>query len=168
MKDNRILLIGIGILYYLVIITYAFNFHDLIRILLLNIANVPPLLIKLLIEIIYITTGVLGTLLFFKLLKHNHLKSQKIFISLFILYILGQLIQFVYPIYLYRIDSVIFRNNLSSYYDLLQSNLLYSSMNVIRSIILDIILVILFYRNRNLILSMDLKHDDISEIGKMN
>lgn len=166
MRDNRILLICIGVLFYLTALTYAFIFQEILRVLILNLENVPHLLVKILTEILYVLVIVVAVMLFFKTLKTDFLSSKKLFFGLLILYIGGQLFQFLSTSFLYRFNSDMFWDNSSEFYHFIRNDWMLSSLGTVRSIIVDFIIIILLYQNRHLVLNLDSAENEIQDIGK--
>lgn len=163
--DNRILLIGIGVVFYLFLTTYAFLFQDWIKLIALNIGGIPAIPLYFFLELFYFIVCVVFSFLFLQILKRKQIPSKKIFIYLVAFMAFGQILQFVtYPILNLLRSSDYFENS-SNFYTEIQNNYMFSTIIPIRALLLDLFLILIFYKNRNLILKIDSEPQEIEKIG---
>jgi hypothetical protein len=164
--DNRVLYIGIGLVFYLFLTTYAFLFQDWFRIIALFLGGFSPIPLFIFKELVYLIFCILVSFLFLNYLKKNKNSSQKLFVHLAIFMVIGQILQFItYPI-LNMIETEEYAINYIEYSEATRSEAAFSIISPARFLVLDILLIFLFYKNRNLLIQLDPNSEEIETIGK--
>ena len=163
--DNRFLFIGIGVIFYLFITTYAFLFQDWTRLLAINFAEIPSIALFFFIQIIYLSTIILFSFLFQSKLKNGKTNSKKLFIQLAIWMVVGQFLQFITYFIFDLIETSQYLDRLVAYSEAIRNEYALGWVSPGLSLIVDFFLIYFFYKNRNSILNLDAKTDDFEKIG---
>jgi len=163
--DNRFLLIGIGVFFYLFITTYAFLFQDWTRLLAINFTEIPPVALFFFIQIVYLSTIILFSFLFQSKLKNEKTNSKKLFIQLAIWMVVGQCLQFVTYFIFDLIETSQYLDRLVAYSEAIRNEYALGWVSPGLSLIVDFFLIYFFYKNRNSILNLDAKTYDFEKIG---
>lgn len=164
--DNRFLIIGMGVVFYLFLTTYAFLIQDWIRLVALNFNGVSPIALFLSIEIIYISICVLLSFYFVQILQRKSYQAKKLFIGLAIGMLVGQVLQFLTHMPFNPLKSDLYFENLNFYYEGIRTEYVLNAISPIRALLIDLFLILLFYKNRNLVLNLDSNQTDMEDIGK--
>ncbi len=165
-STKPILLLGIGIFFWALGATFAYLFQYIFRNVLFLIGGIAPLVNLLLNEILYLSVFV-G--LFFCLLQL--LKSGKTNLSLLFywsigLVIFGQILQFLAPMFMSRINDESFWVNSSAYSELYGINIVAPVISGIFNLSQYGVLGWLVYKNRNLIIKTEASNSEINDIGQ--
>lgn len=164
--DNSFLIIGIGVVFYLFLTTYAFLIQDWIRLVALNFNGVSPIALFLSIEIIYILICVLFSFYFVQILQRKSFQTKKLFIHLAIGILVGQILQFLTHMPFNPFKSDLYFENSNLYYEGIQTEYVLRIISPSRALLVDLFLIFFFYKNRNLLLKLDSNQNDMEDIGK--
>ena len=165
-SQKPILILGIGIFFYLATASMAYLFKESLRILLLNRGGFPPLVIKLVIESVYVMTYIIGIFALLRVLKSTFIRFDKLFFILILLLALGQILQFVITQFTFDLYTEEYFANVSDYYDFFKINYWYHALDAGFEYFMYIILGLIIYKNQDLILKSESQVSDISEIGR--
>jgi len=163
--DNRFLIIGIGVVFYLFITTYAYLFQEWTRLFALNFANFPSIPLFFFIQFVYVLTIVLFCFFFQSKLKKQKLNSKKLFIQLAIAMIVGQFLQFISRFVFDLFTTPEYWDRLIAYSDEIRSDYALGSIAPSLSLLIDLFLIYFFYKNRNLLIQLDANSEEIETIG---
>lgn len=161
-NNKPILLLGIGIFYYLLAATFAFLIQNSLRDLFFNIGGIHPHVNLLICEIIYLAVFILGIFGLLHMLKYKNPNLVKLLFIMIGMVILGQILQFLGPKINSKIHSDNYFPNSSDYYTYLGDNLFTQILIGAFNLLLYISMGYIIFLNRNLILQ---KNDSIEEIG---
>lgn len=160
-----ILILGVGIFFFLAVSSIAFVPKDLFRRFLIMNGSFDPILVMILSELIEIIIYVVSAFGLIKIMKNRSLSVERIFYYSIGLLVLGQILGGIIPVVFSGYQSIDYYKNLNVYYESINLNVLYSSLPSIFSFVLYIILAIIFYKNRNLIVIESADGTDLDQIG---
>ncbi len=166
MKNQPILILGIGIFFWALGATFAFLLQYIVRNLLFLIGEIPPLANLLFNEIIYLSVfvGLFYGLIY--LLKTGKYKLLSVFYWSIGLVIFGQILQFILPMLMSNIYDETYWGNASEYSDFYGLNMIAPIISGIFNLAQYGVLAWLVYQNRNLIIKPESTDSEINEIGK--
>ncbi len=163
--NNSILLIGIGIFFYLATASFAFLLKDSARIFLLHFDGVHPMIVKVFSELVYFLCFLISISALISILKNRILRVKKLFFQMIVLTALGQLIQFIGSYYVSRIYQDNYFVNTLDYYEFLNQNPVNYTLDAGFEYLIYVVLGFMIYKNRDLVLKFDLD-SKIQEIGE--
>lgn len=164
--SKPILILGIGIFFWAVAATYAFLFQYTLRNAFFLIDGISPFVNVLLNEILYLATFIGLLLPLLSILKAGKINHLTLFFTSIGLVIVGQILQFLVPIFLSNIMSEAYWHNSSVYVNFYGVNIFAQVVVGIFNVLLYGLVAWLIYKNRNLILKSDSQESDINEIGR--
>ena len=163
-KNNQGILLGIGVFFFLSTSGFAYLFKIVLRNLLLNINGISPVTIMLCTELVYLLTFVIAVFGLMKNLKNRPVNVKKLYFIFIGLLILGQILQFAVPLVMQTIQTENYLSNSSEYYNSINLNLIYSTIDAVFEYLVYVIIGIVIYKNRNLQIPSN-EDSEINEIG---
>jgi hypothetical protein len=146
-KGNRILLIGIGIFFWLGIGSFA----TLLKIITVDVLfhlTVNPYLIKIFGDLIYFFTHIIGVIVLIKIIKSERFSETKLFVISFLIIIFSQVLQGLEPFIASNLRTKDSLDNTINYYDFLKENVNFTTVMISLEFILFIVVGLMIYINR--------------------
>jgi len=145
--NDKILLIGIGIFFWLGIGSFAYLFERTLKDIFFNL-NISPNLTEIFGELINFLTYILGVFYLIKIVKTNKIKLLKLFKISFLMLLIGQLLQFIEPMINDKLQSENYFENSNQYYDFLKENPNYYTISIYLGIALYFVIGLIIYIKR--------------------
>ena len=145
--NDKILLIGIGIFFWLGIGSFAYLFEITLKDIFFNL-SISPNLTEIFGEMINFLTYVLGVIYLIKVVKKGNIRLLTLFKISFLMLVIGQLLQFIEPIINAKLRSENYFENSSQYYDFLKENPNYYTISIYLGISLYFIIGMIIYLKR--------------------
>jgi hypothetical protein len=146
-NDNKIIYIGIGVFLWLTIGGFSVLFENIVKDLFLNL-NIQPRIILWTKLIVQLITYFFGFIIGIKIIKSSNKTKLRIFWNLIILFILGQLLQFLQPYGIELYGNENFFNNSAEFREFRYSNTIEYMAVMILEFLSYLIVGLIIYRNR--------------------
>lgn len=149
---------------YLNIASLSFLIKDISKDLIILINDSHLIAVLIFSELLGVLTCVFSVLFLIKLIKDNRIDHKKLFIGLVVLYIITQVLQFSWRYASYALVEG-YLTRFSTYNHYLNNNYYLNFIPSVVSILLDLVLVVIFYKNRNLLVVDRSNQSEINQIG---
>ena len=144
---DKILLIGIGIFFWLGIGSFAYLFERILKDIFFNL-GISPNLTEIFGELINFLIYILGVVYLIKIVKKDKIKLLNLFKISFLMLLIGQILQFIEPMINDKLRSENYLDNSSQYYDFLKENPNYYTISIYLGIALYFVIGLIIYFKR--------------------
>ncbi|SFS81018.1 hypothetical protein [Lutibacter maritimus] len=145
--NDKTLLIGIGMFFWLGIGSFAYLFEITLKDIFFNL-SISPNLTEIFGEMMNFLTYVLGVIYLIKVIQRGKIKLLKLFKISFLMLVIGQLLQFIEPMINDKLRSDNYFENSNQYYDFLKENPNYYWISIYLGISLYFIIGMIIYFKR--------------------